>query len=109
MMRKNRDKKMWQVFHVRLRFYILPLIFLMITVYFTFHLIKGERGLFRLFTLNQELKQASAMLSETNLEKELMENKVRSLSSEALDTGMLDEVVRKELSVIKKEEYVIFN
>ena len=93
---------------VRMHFYILPFIFLMITLYFTYHLIQGERGLFRLFELNKELDQAQVLLDKSEKEKTRMEQKIDSLSSASLSADRLDELGRQELGFIKPDEYVIF-
>ena len=89
-------------------FYILPLIFLMITLYFTYHLIQGERGLFRLFEINQELVEAQNIESSTGLEKEQLEQKVHSLSANSIDADMLDEEARQNLGFINPNEFIIF-
>ena len=94
---------------IRLRFCIIPLIFCMITVYFSYHLIEGERGIFRLFEVNREIKQAQELLNETNKTKERLEKQVELLSSAALNEEMLDETIRKELGHVEKNEYVIFD
>ena len=93
---------------IRMHFYILPLIFLMITLYFTYHLIQGERGLFRLFELNNELDQAQVLLNKSEKEKNSIEQKINSLSSDSLSADMLDELGRQELGFVKPNEYVIF-
>ena len=93
---------------LRMRFYILPFIFLMITLYFTYHLIQGERGLFRLFEVNKELDQAEVLLKKSEYEKDIMEARINSISSDSLSADMLDELGRKELGFIKSDEYVIF-
>ncbi|MBP5533986.1 MAG: septum formation initiator family protein [Alphaproteobacteria bacterium] len=93
---------------LRMRFYILPFIFLMITLYFTYHLIQGERGLFRLFEVNKELDQAEVLLKKSEYEKEIMEARINSISSDSLSADMLDELGRKELGFIRSDEYVIF-
>ena len=93
---------------LRMRFYILPFIFLMITLYFTYHLIQGERGLFRLFEVNKELDQAEVLLKKSEYEKNIMEARINSISSDSLSADMLDELGRKELGFIKSDEYVIF-
>lgn len=93
---------------LRMHFYILPFIFLMITLYFTYHLIQGERGLFRLFELNNELDQAQVLLNKSEKEKNSIEQKINSLSSDSLSADMLDELGRQELGFIKPNEYVIF-
>ena len=100
---------MWKVPKVRLRFYILPLIFLLISIYFMYHLIEGERGLFRLFSVNEELKNANILLKQTNAEKVCLQNRVDLLSSHALDADILDEVAREELGLIESEEFIIFD
>ena len=64
---------------IRLRFYILPLIFLLITIYFSYHLVEGNRGIFRLFEINQELVKAKDLLAKTNEKKENLEQKVNLL------------------------------
>lgn len=94
--------------HLRMRFYILPFVFLMITLYFTYHLIQGERGLFRLFEVNKELDEAETLLKKSEHDKAAMESKIDSLSAESLSADMLDELGRKELGFIKSNEYVIF-
>ena len=91
-----------------MHFYILPFIFLMITLYFTYHLIQGERGLFRLFELNKELDEAQVLLDKSEKEKSKMEQKIDSLSSDSLSADRLDELGRQELGFIKPNEYVIF-
>ena len=93
---------------LRMRFYILPFIFLMITLYFTYHLIQGERGLFRLFEVNKELDQAEVLLKKSEYEKVIMEARINSISSDSLSADMLDELGRKELGFIRSDEYVIF-
>ena len=93
---------------LRMRFYILPFVFLMITLYFTYHLIQGERGLFRLFAVNKELDEAETLLKKSEHEKAVMESKIDSLSADSLSADMLDELGRKELGFIKSDEHVIF-
>ena len=90
-------------------FYILPCVFLMITLYFTYHLIEGERGISRWFAINKELIEAEKILSYTQEQKEMLEKRVDLLSSKNLDADMFDETLRQELGLIEKEEYIIFN
>ncbi|MBE6449368.1 MAG: septum formation initiator family protein [Alphaproteobacteria bacterium] len=92
-----------------LHFYILPCVFLMITLYFTYHLIEGERGISRWFAVNQELVEAGKILSETQKQKEMLEKRVALLSSQHLDADMLEETLHQELGLIEKEEYIIFD
>ncbi len=80
----------------------------MITLYFTYHLIQGERGIFRLFEVNRELQQSEILLSQSTQEKKLLETKVKALSSNSLNADMLDEAGRRELGVIEANEFIIF-
>ena len=81
----------------------------MITLYFTYHLIEGERGISRWFAVNKELTQAQEILNKTQAQKEMLEKRVALLSAQNLDTDMLDETLRKELGLIDKNEYIIFD
>ena len=91
----------------RLDYYILPIIFFMITLYFSFHLIQGERGIFRLFEVNEQLTSAADILQKTSREKLALEHKILALSKHNLNMDLLDEVTRQELGFCKPSEYVI--
>lgn len=74
-----------------------------------YHLIEGERGLFRLFSVTEELKKAEILLNKTNAEKKRLENRIHLMSAHTLDADILDEVARDELGLAQKDEYVIFD
>ena len=93
----------------RWHLYILPLMFLMITFYFTFHLIQGERGIFRLFEVNREIAKGEQLLEQTKEQKLRLEKRTQALQSTNVDADMLDEVIREQFGVILPEEYVIYN
>ena len=89
-------------------FYVLPFVFVIITLYFTYHLIQGERGIFRLFQVNHELVEAQSLLEKTEQEKIRMEEKVKSFYSASFSSDRLEEVARQELGVINPDEFVVF-
>lgn len=93
---------------LRWHLYILPLTFLVITFYFTFHLVQGERGVFRLFEVNREIAKGEKLLAQTNEEKNRLEKRINALQDENIDADMLDEVARMQFGVLLPEEYVIF-
>lgn len=93
---------------LRWHLYILPLTFLIITFYFTFHLVQGERGVFRLFEVNREIAKGEKLLAQTNEEKNRLEKRINALQDENIDADMLDEVARMQFGVLLPEEYVIF-
>ena len=81
----------------RLDYYILPIIFFMITLYFSFHL----------FEVNEQLASAAEILQKTSREKLALEHKILALSKHNLNMDLLDEVTRQELGFCKPSEYVI--
>ncbi len=91
------------------RHFIIPFICLMITFYFTYHAIRGERGLFRLFEIREEIAAAETLSTATATERAEMEKKVKALSPENLDLDMLDEAGRKALNVGGQNDYIIFD
>ncbi len=91
------------------RHFIIPAIGILITLYFTYHAIRGERGLFRLFEINQEINEAQSILKQTEEEKNEMDKKVKALSPGSLDLDMLDESGRRILNVGEKNDYIIFD
>ncbi|MGN1091235.1 MAG: septum formation initiator family protein [Alphaproteobacteria bacterium] len=93
---------------LRWHLYILPLTFLVITFYFTFHLVQGERGVFRLFEVNREIAKGEKLLAKTQQEKNRLEKRINALQDENIDADMLDEVARMQFGVLLPEEYVIF-
>ena len=93
---------------LRWHLYILPLTFLVITSYFTFHLVPRERGVFRLFEVNREIAKGEKLLAKTQQEKNRLEKRINALQDENIDADMLDEVARMQFGVLLPEEYVIF-
>lgn len=91
------------------RHFIIPMIGILITCYFAYHAIRGERGLFRLFEINQEINEAQTVLAQTEQQKQEMNKKVKALSPESLDLDMLDESGRRILNVGEKNDYIIFD
>ena len=94
---------------LRWHLYVLPFTFLIITFYFTFHLVQGERGISRLFEVNQEIAKGEQLLAELTEQREFLENKVRSISTQEIEADTLDELARKQQGVLLPEEFVIYN
>ena len=92
----------------RLHLYVLPLMFLMITLYFAFHLVQGERGISQLAKINSEIAKGEAILETTNQEKMCLEKQIQALSPTLVQNDMLDEVARQHFGVIEENEYVIY-
>ena len=93
----------------RVRHLIAPLFWLVLTVYFGYHAVNGERGLRRLFELKQEIQIASHVAEEVALRREEMEKKVRQLSPQSIDVDMLEESARTLLNMGQEGDYVILD
>ena len=93
----------------RVRHLISPLFWLILTVYFGYHAVNGERGLRRMFELKQEIQIASQVAEEVALRRAEMEKKVHQLSPQSIDVDMLEESARTLLNMGQEGDYVILD
>ncbi len=93
----------------RFRHILPPLFWLVLTFYFGYHAVNGERGLRRLFELRREIRVASRVAEEIAARRSEMERKVGQLSPDSIDMDMLDESARSLLNMGKEGDYVIFD
>ena len=93
----------------RVRHLVAPLFWLVLTVYFGYHAVNGERGLRRLFELKQEIQIASQVAEEVALRRAEMEMKVRQLSPQSIDVDTLEESARSLLNMGQDGDYVILD
>lgn len=93
----------------RLRHLLAPLFWLVLTFYFGYHAVNGERGLRRLFELKQEIRIASQVAEEISLRRAELERKVRQLSPQSIDVDMLEESARTLLNMGQDGDYVILD
>ncbi|MBO4520934.1 MAG: septum formation initiator family protein [Alphaproteobacteria bacterium] len=100
---------LFQEIRRRVRHLVAPLFWLVLTVYFGYHAVNGERGLRRLFELKQEIQIASQVAEEVALRRAEMEKKVRQLSPQSIDVDMLEESARSLLNMGQDGDYVILD
>lgn len=93
--------------HIRLR--VIPLFCILMSIYFIYHTIQGNRGLRRSWQLDQEIELARNIAKETAEEKKLMAAKVKSLSPASLDLDQLEESARRVLNMGNPNDRVIFD
>ena len=93
----------------RIRHLIAPLFWLVLTVYFGYHAVNGERGLRRYFELKQEIQLASQVAEEVALRRAEMEKKVRQLSPQSIDVDTLEESARSLLNMGQEGDYIILD
>ncbi|MBR4127077.1 MAG: septum formation initiator family protein [Alphaproteobacteria bacterium] len=100
---------LFQEIRRRMRHLVAPLFWLVLTVYFGYHAVNGERGLRRLFELKQEIQIASQVAEEIALRRAEMEKKVRQLSPQSIDVDTLEESARTLLNMGQEGDYVILD
>ncbi len=81
----------------------------LLSLYFIFHGISGERGLLKLLYLRNEISEAQQIADMYHKEKSKLEEKVKLLSSSSLDLDLLDERARVVLNMVGSEEFVILD
>ena len=101
--------QLFQEIRRRIRHLVAPLFWLVLTFYFGYHAVNGERGLRRLFELKQEIQIASQVAEEVALRRSEMERKVRQLSPQSIDVDTLEESARTLLNMGQDGDYVILD
>lgn len=100
---KKRLKRMFSSENI-----LLISIIILLFIYFVYHTINGDRGVLISFKLSEELQEKTKRLEEITKEKMLLEQKVHLLSPDSLDLDLLDEIARKKLGLVGKDEVVIY-
>ncbi len=101
--------RLFQEIRHRIRHLLAPLFWLLLTFYFGYHAINGERGLRRFFELKQEIRVASQVAEEIALRRLEMEQKVKQLSPQSIDVDILEESARTLLNMGQDDDYVILD
>ena len=96
-------------FLYRLKKYGLVLASLALFLYFSYHILTGNYGLFSWRSMESELRAHRDTLSAFEEEEERLQNKVKRLKSDHLDRDLLDECARDMLNVGQKDEIVIID
>lgn len=81
----------------------------LLSLYFLFHGISGERGLLKLLYLRSEISAAQKIADSYRLQKEKLEERVKLLSSSSLDLDLLDERARIVLNLVSADEFIILD
>ena len=78
-------------------------------LYFSFHILTGNYGLFSWRSLDKELKENQKTLEALENQESNLQNKVNRLKSDNLDPDLLEECARDMLNVGKKGETIIID
>jgi len=91
----------------RARHIVLPLLGCLAIVYFGYHAVEGDRGLFAWVAKSNQAAVARAEVAALRAERESLEHKVARLRPESLDLDLLDERARAVLNLSSPDEIVI--
>ena len=91
----------------RARFVVVPILGTVLTGYFAYHLVEGDRGLIAWLRLTEEIHAEKANLAKVSAERAALDLKVANLRPDHLDPDLLDERVRAVLNLVAPDEVVI--
>jgi len=86
-----------------------PFLGLTAVVYFGYHTLQGDRGLFAWWRVKQEVVQAEQDLSFLLAENDRLEHRVRQLRPDRLDPDMLEERSRIMLNMGRDDDVIVFH
>ena len=81
----------------------------LLCIYFSFHAISGERSLFKLITLNQEISQSVTMKNNVITQRQNIESKVIAMRPGSIDADLLEGRARLILGYARPDEMVILS
>ena len=103
-----KDKKYKSFHHFKIST-ILSFVGFLLSLYFTFHLVHGDRGYFALKGLENKLSERQLKLDQMNDKTAALQQRVKAMRPTSLDLDMLEELVRENLGYAKNNEIVVIN
>jgi cell division protein FtsB len=85
----------------------LALLGLGLVAYFGSHAVSGSRGLLAWRKVSAELAASQQELDQVRAERVALERKVKRLRPESLDPDLIDELARKQLSLVRPLDVII--
>ena len=73
---------------------VLGIIGICLTLYFSYHLMQGERSIIRYVTLEQSIVKTALMVEKTTTQRQELEARVVRLRPASLDPDLLEERAR---------------
>ena len=86
---------------------ILTIIGLCLCVYFSSHIVAGERSTFRLMSLERQIAKTTAEYEKTKTQREQLEAKVVKLRPGSIDPDLLEERARSVLGYARPDEQIV--
>jgi cell division protein FtsB len=78
-----------------------------LVTYFGYHAVSGSRGLLAWHEVSQELAASQQELDQVRAQREPLERKVERLRPDSLDPDLIDELARKQLSLVRPLDVII--
>jgi cell division protein FtsB len=85
-----------------------PVAGISLVVYFSYHLVEGDRGLAAWARLDQQIQAAKTQLDQTEAERASLDARVSMLRPNHLDPDLLDEQARAVLNRVGPDERAVF-
>ena len=85
-----------------------PVAGISLVMYFSYHLVEGDRGIVAWRELDGKIKTAEAQLAQSETIRMALDRRVALLRPNHLDRDMLDEQARRTLNLVAPDERVIF-
>jgi len=85
---------------MRKRLYLIPAVGILFILFFT---IFGERGLLRIYHLNQEKQETQKRLEELKAENEKLKREIEALKT---DRRYLESIARKDFGLVRPNEII---
>lgn len=86
----------------------IALMMALVVLYFIYMTVQGDRGIFSMLRMQNELRTAEEDLARTKTEREALEARVKHMRPDTIDPDLLDEQTRLQLNMVKPEDVVVF-
>ena len=84
-----------------------PVLGILLTGYFGYHLVEGDRGLRAWVRISQELRQAKEQLAVASAKRTELQHRVGHMRADHVDPDLLDERIRATLNLVSPDDIVI--
>ena len=88
---------------------VVPIFAAVISGYFAFHAVQGDRGVFAYAALTEQVRDARIKLAEATAERTALQSDVSRLKRDNLDLNLLEERVRAVLNLIDDDDVLIYD
>ena len=89
--------------------HLIATICMILCLYFSYHILNGERGILRVVALEKKIETLSQKHTSLTAEKSILERKVTMMRPGSVDKDLLEERVRLTLGYRYDNEYSILS